>query len=250
MTWTFGGVDVQSASVGDTALVSLHVGDVKVWPTGPPVIPGATPSLGAYFDGAGDYVSTPNAPEFLIGSGDYTFEFWLKPGALKTSNLFSFRNGDTFDLSMYLMANGTFGVVISTNGTTWAVDSTRNAAGTPITANVWYHVALCKTGSVYKGFVNGIEQWSHTATGVPTQRGTTLSIGGDPLSAGGYYYHGYISTVRFSNTSLYSANFAVPAFPLTKTASTTLLCFQSGTVSDESSYNHPMTVHGDVVIKA
>jgi hypothetical protein len=69
--------------------------------------------------------------------------------------------------------------------------------------NTWYNVAIVKSGSTVKGYVNGIEY--AIASSVPAETSRALVIGSNP----GYgYFNGYIDELRITkDISRYTGNF-------------------------------------------
>ena len=122
-------------------------------------------------------------------------------------------------------------------------------AGNPIgwlgacVANQWYHIAVSRSGSVYRGYLNGVLNWTQTSALSPVTNNNGLSIGSNYASTWGSgslanTFNGYISNVRIiKDISLYNASFSAPAFPLTSATNTVLLTCQSAvnTTTDVSS---------------
>jgi hypothetical protein len=94
-----------------------------------------------------------------------------------------------------------------------------NAGPVPIT-DTWYHVAISRSGTTTKVYVNGVSIISVTDT--TNYTGTYLAIGGYVNTS--YLMAGYISDFRVvKGTAIYKSNFVPPLAPLTTTAQTTLL---------------------------
>ena len=113
------------------------------------------------------------------------------------------------------------------------------------TDDVWNHVALTKSGSTVRGFVNG--SLNLTITSFPSTSFTDTS---DPTigAYGGTRFNGYLSNLRLiKGTALYTSSFTPPTAPLTAVTNTTLLTCQGGSsVVDASSSNHTITNVGNV----
>lgn len=109
--------------------------------------------------------------------------------------------------------------------------------------NQWYHIAISRSGSVYRGYLNGVLNWTQTSALSPVTNNNGLSIGSNYASTWGSgslanTFNGYISNVRIiKDISLYNASFSAPAFPLTSATNTILLTCQSAvnTTTDVSS---------------
>ena len=157
-----------------------------------------------YFDGSGDYIVIPTSPNYGIGTGDFTVEFWAYP----TVNA----RQDWIDIA----TPGTKRILVYYSGTaiTYYV-SPPNAAGITgpaMTLNTWQHIAVSRQSGSTKMFING-QQVGSTYTDA-NDFGTTnlVSIGKD--SSGSTHITGYLSDIRItkgyarytSNTTVLSNN--------------------------------------------
>jgi hypothetical protein len=91
-------------------------------------------------------------------------------------------------------------------------------AGGSVTTNVWYHVALSRSGTSTKLFLNGTQIGSTFTDTTSYLNGTNRPFIGrsgfhtvDP-----FYLSGYINDLRITKYARYTANFTPPtaAFPL------------------------------------
>jgi len=181
---------------------------------GTPVTSAAVPKFGAAalksLGGANsNYVSTPivAAGELDLSTGDFTIEYWLYALSFSGSN-----NG----IFSTTTAPGTSGIFMETNSIGSLVMEFWNgasysllAASANLSLNVWYHIALVRSGSNFTEYVNGV------ATGAPTtyagsiSTGTTLKIAAMDSSLGGIpAWNGYIDDFRITKgAARYTANF-------------------------------------------
>jgi hypothetical protein len=173
-----------------------------------------------YFDGTGDYVSVPPSPNLLFGTGDFCIEFWVNPRTTSSAvNQIWFvspggaeRNGVAIG-----MRNGSMWWLFG-NGSTWVFE--RNA-GTALDINVWSHVAVTRSGSTARLFVNGVLIDSLADT-TNINQGTSWTIGG--YGGVGYYLTGHMANVRVvKGSAVYTSAFTPPTAPLTAIANTSLL---------------------------
>lgn len=82
--------------------------------------------------------------------------------------------------------------------------------------STWYHVAVTRSGTTVRLFVNGTQIGSGTISGWTSQN--VLNIGRNPLTAYPYYFNGYISNFRIVNgIAVYTGNFTAPTGPLQNT---------------------------------
>ena len=166
------------------------------------------------FDGTGDYLKAPNSRFFDLGSGDFTLEFWAYHNSITSP--------------VYQMYCGQF----NSGGTTpgWNIYKYTNgevqfyaAGGTPtltssnvLTAGTWNHIAVTRSGSSLKLFINGVEEASTTNTSFSDETSNSFYIGARSDVIGTYDMNGYIDDLRITKgVARYTAAFTPPtaAFP-------------------------------------
>jgi hypothetical protein len=160
-----------------------------------------------YFDGTGDWLTTPSSSSFNLSSGNWTVEGWYYPTAYSGSNNVIFYLGASSGDKLVVATIGTSGYLYYLLNGSVVVSST--TAGS---LNTWSHFALVKNGSTTTLYLNGTSLG--TTTSVPTSSSKSLTIGTD---AGGAVYQGYIDDFRVTNgVARYTANFTPPtaAFPV------------------------------------
>ena len=154
-----------------------------------------------YFDGSGDYLLLPNTP-LLDQVGDYTYECWYYRAGAGAGGLdiLCLKN-ITNMLYLYVdQSSQKFGINQHNVG--------GFLTGTTVTAvNTWYHVAMCRSGSTVRLFVNGIQEASGTYSTNVTGTATT-TIGG--FTSSGYSMNGYLDDLRITKAARYTANFQPP----------------------------------------
>ena len=201
----------------------------------------------AYFDGSGDYLSIPSNSAFQFGTGDFTIECWFYdtgtsdtyPGIISSAN--GWQDGSTA-LRFNHLGNRKFGFF-------------HNPTGDPIFSSTntflsyqWYHVAVTRSGTSMKMFVNGVEEASSTVSAsisLDTTTGVFIGSGFDGSSK----IKGYISNVRVvKGTAVYTAAFTPSTTPLTAIANTSLLTCQSNTFIDSSANAFTISQFGDTKI--
>jgi hypothetical protein len=209
---------------------------------------------GNYFDGSGDYLTAPDNTAFDFGSGDFTIEMWVYPTAVGQSSLtllYAKPNGSGYSGIAIGQSVGGYGVLIycSSDGTTWGL-VTGASAGT-MTANAWNHVAVSRSGSNLRAFVNGVlGSTSNVSTTALVTTTTAVSLGSSAGTAN-TFLTGYMSNVRVvKGTAVYTANFTPPTAPLTAITNTSLLTCQSNRFIDNSTNAFAITRNGDVSVQA
>jgi Concanavalin A-like lectin/glucanases superfamily len=209
-----------------------------------------------YFDGNGDYLTTPTSTVDL-STNQFTLECWVYFNSLTaTTSLFGTRTGDatnTIQWSLLVDASASYKVYFSAYST-----SNTNICAIPsdagLVANQWYHIAATRDSSnVIKLWVNGVAQSTTvTSSAAIANSVTSVKIGMMPGSFGGTGgpLNGYLSNVRIVNgTAVYTSNFTVPTTPLTAITNTSLLTCQSNRFRDASTNNFTITRNGDVSVQ-
>jgi hypothetical protein len=198
-----------------------------------------------YFDGTGDYLQMPDNTAYDY-TGDFTMEAWIYPTALVN---------DTSFLSQWTSGGWCFIFRVSSNLLTfvyWTGSGstlTGSSGICTIPLNKWTHVAVSRSGSIIRLFVNGVVD-TNTATYGSTISGSALmEVGG--VDGASNNWSGYISNVRIvKGTALYTATFTPPTSPLTTVAGTSLLTCQSNRLIDNSVVNATITKYGDTTISS
>lgn len=119
-----------------------------------------------------NYISTPNHVDFQLGNSDFTIDFWTRfISVTDTVYLFNKRGGagnESYTFT-YQTSTNTLRFNYTSDGTTFLGPAT--FSWTPA-MNIWYHIALVRSGSDLKCFVNGV------------QLGSTYNIGSTSIFAG------------------------------------------------------------------
>jgi hypothetical protein len=184
------------------------------------------------FDGTGDSLILASNSAFNLSTGDFTIDgwVWFNQTADQGGGGQCFIAGTTAAYPV---------IYISTNGGTtlsFAQNSTVIVSGT-IQKKAWNHIAVARSGSSIRFFVNGA--LAQTAT-----YSTAIDFGGVYVgvqSIGGVigYLDGYMSGLRIiKGTCLYTQSFAPPIEPPTAVANTQLLLnYTNGAVFDNTAKN-------------
>ena len=193
-----------------------------------------------YFDGNGDYLGVANSTDFDF-DGDFTIELWM------------YREADS---------SGTYQAVIGGNGTSdngWNIYITNSnntlgfyfssflLSGGVVADNQWNHIAVTRSGTSLKMFLNGsvADSATNSTTFTDNSAGGGIRIGYD-FGANGYF-KGYIRDVRIvKGTAVYTSAFTSPTAPLTAVTNTSLLACHLPYLEDGSTNGHAITANGDV----
>jgi hypothetical protein len=104
------------------------------------------------------------------------------------------------------------------------------------------HIALSRSGSIIKGFLNGV--WNATISDSGTLDFSSGAIGYRQITPAGGNINGYISNFRIvKGTAVYSATFTLPTAPVTAITNTALLLnFTNAGIIDSAMINNIETV--------
>jgi hypothetical protein len=108
-----------------------------------------------------------------IGLEDFTVEFWFKPPATATQNMFYFSNG----LGVYCAVDGGTQKLL-----VWDINRNLLRHSSSISTTEFTHVAFVKSGSSYHLYANGTPAAVLNTSVIRDLTGTSLLIGKYPLS--------------------------------------------------------------------
>jgi hypothetical protein len=210
-------------------------GDVRVTPFSPfaptAAYSASTNGGSGYFDGTGDYLSTPS---ISLGTNNFTFETWL------------YRTATGANEAVFVaQSNGSFSIGFESSGGVIQISRVNIAyitqISTTVPLNQWFHLAVSKSSNVYRVFVNGTQVGSN-ATDSTSLGASLYNIGVN--SANASPFTGYFSNLRLIiGTALYTSNFTPPTAPLTAITNTSLLLnFTNAGIFDNTGKNNLETV--------
>ena len=186
------------------------------------------PDAGAAATRVGGHLTTPHHANLLFGSGDFTIEAFIRlnvlaAGAVQDNG--SVGGGYNMIAShIYFPASGTrlgweWNVNLSNvlsfraNITSWGLVGDGSTA---LSADTWYHVAVCREGTKVRQFLNGALEHEATVSGsmaVPSPE-RTLKIGRYELHNGSFdvrrHFDGYMDSFRITKAARYTTNFTIP----------------------------------------
>ena len=163
------------------------------------------------FDGSGDYLITSDTLTGDFGAGDFTVEFWWYGGAqparypCQVGTLDAFSATGAWRVTTYNDNANNFAFI---DGVT-----TYSFAATNYNDSAWHHIAVTRSGTTVRGFVDGVQIGS-SAT-VSTSFTARKTIAGGQFRDNSFI-QGYIDDLRVTKgVARYTANFTPPtaAFP-------------------------------------
>ena len=199
-----------------------------------------------YFDGTGDYLTFPSNAAFVFGTGDFTIEFWVNQQNWNPS-------GGAFYSHWISINSYLSGIMVRPNTTGTGIQvyvgGTDYLFSTTLSLNTWFHVAVSRSSSSMRVFVNG--------TQIGTTQTVSYNISTNTANAIGTAVHdtseemqGYLSNVRVvKGTALYTSSFTPSTTPLTPVTNTSLLTCQSNRLIDNSINNFTITKVGDTSVQ-
>ena len=160
------------------------------------------------FTGSGSYVSFPSSNAVLFGdgadaaNGDYTIELWIRPASVTgTQRLVDFRESSSDAKLGILMSGSSLRLSIGASDVI-TVNSAIN------TVNNWYHIAVSRSTSVTKLFVNGQQMGTYTDTNNYNSN-SKITVGAGWNN--GNPYNGWIDNlIIYKGISQYNSAFTPP----------------------------------------
>lgn len=222
-------IDSSDNNIAITQYNNTPQGSTSAFTTKPYLTPSYSTSQnggGVYMIGsntANMYLTTANSSALSFGTGDFTIETWVNtpaaPGGGVTNDKTVFGNFDWVANTNYLycyLENATNTPRLFDKNNTWA-------ANTAVTTNTFTHIAYVRKSGVMNIYVNGANAGPGTACTTNWTRPNTVPYIGKGSADATRYFPGYISSLRVSNSAVYSTNFTPSTTPLTKNSNTCLL---------------------------
>jgi hypothetical protein len=196
-----------------------------------------------YFDGSDD-LNAPSNAAFTYGTSDFTIEGWFfitgRSGPNDYEYLFA-QGATTGSSSLGVYRQG--GVLKVWNGSAVITGTTT------LTLNAWNHIALSRSGTTMRLFLNGAQEGSATnSNSISTGSSYGISVG-RWTEVDTNYIVGYVSNFRVvKGTAVYTSAFTPPVGPLQAITNTQLLTCAYPTFRDGSTNNFTITVNGNTAV--
>ncbi|MFZ2226667.1 MAG: LamG-like jellyroll fold domain-containing protein, partial [Candidatus Moraniibacteriota bacterium] len=151
------------------------------------------------FSGSSQYLEVPASGAFNFGTGDWTFETWIKPAALEVCDTIYSQNNPYTILRLYCSDATKW--EIYNNGVQYIGPTHGMAVGN------WYHIAVARSANTINLYQNGVLIWSFGVGTNPTNlSGALWRIGSSTWS--GEYFTGAMDEFRVSNIARTSEEIA------------------------------------------
>jgi hypothetical protein len=176
------------------------------------------------FDGTGDYLVSNSAITdlYAFGSGNFTIEFWLylsvAPGAGGYMNIIDFRPQSTSGAYPSIYLDGS-------NATLkYYTNSADRIIGSNLATATWYHIALCRSGTSTRLFLNGTQTgstYSDSTVYLNAVKRPFIGLNSWDVSTGAF--NGYLDDLRITKgVARYTNNFTPPDTQLPSTLGNSL----------------------------
>ena len=206
-----------------------------------------------YIDGtAAEYLAIPDTDDLNIGTGDFTFECWVRGSESygEYAGIFGTYDYDNAGLLIQIGNTGKLRLVNPNN-----IDQEGSTIIIPQDGRVgdWHHIAVTRASGTIKGYVNGIQEISHSfSDAIDFCVGGFAVIGVTSIvdHPGDYDLKGFISNLRVcKGHAVYTANFTPPTSPLTvhyisENDKTSLLCCQDSDDPTQEATDKTITAVG------
>lgn len=164
------------------------------------------------FDGAGDYISTPNHADWDFGSGDFTIECFVRRNSAALGHVVGKWSTSNRGWVIFIKADGNAQFSYSTTGSNFI-----DAVGTiPIPLSTWVHVAAVRSGATVTVYVGGVQAVVHNIGASTIFNSTRVLEVGLENSIGYAPFDGWLDELRITKgVARYVTDFTPPvaAFP-------------------------------------
>lgn len=181
----------------------------------------------AYFDGTGDYLQIADNDDFDFNQTSVTLEMWFRPSSVTVTDiLMGKRDGSNSGWQLNITTGSAVSFNVYQSGSTII-----GISGGTLTANTWHHVAVTKSGDVFKLYLNGSQVGTDTLDtgGGEAIVTNTVNIGiGRYLGFTTFDYTGFIDEIRFSHSVRYTTTFTPSSTAFINDSDTKLLIHCDG----------------------
>jgi YD repeat-containing protein len=170
-------------------------------------------SAAAFFDGDGDYLSLADSADWNFASEDFTIDFWVKFNTLPASGSYQMLCSQISDSAHYVYlavknSSGAYQLTFYVNNPSYAIDVAANT-NPNFSTGVWCHIALVRTGNIFKIFQDGIQIGADAVdSDVVSDIDAPFEIGRWNHSGAYFYFDGWLDEIRISKgIARWTANF-------------------------------------------
>lgn len=166
------------------------------------------------FNGSNQYMSLPDNINYTL-TDDFTMEAWIiKTATSGRRTIFAHWPGAVATNCSFLFEINASNKVQLTYGI-GSLNASVAATSTTVPLNQWTHVAITRSGSSVRYFVNGVMDTTVSTVSGSFNNSTGAFIVGATNGSDGQYWGGSIRDMRLiKGEALYTSNFTVPSQPL------------------------------------
>lgn len=162
-------------------------------------------SASGLFDGTGDFLRLDGSADFAFGTGDFTIDFWFRPNATASVAIYDSRPTGTNGLYPTIITDASNHVIYFTNS------ANRITGTTALSTATWYHIAVARTGTSTKLFINGTQEGSTYSDSNNYINGTSRPEIGAAGTDSTFGTNGWLDELRVSKgIARWTANFTTP----------------------------------------
>ena len=163
-----------------------------------------------YFNGDGDFLSTPVSDDLNFGSGDFTIDFWVNLDSLSEGQaLLANNNTNGFGAFIFYVGGGLLQLYMGSSGTNFDIKAGDYPLWSP-SINTWHHIALVRSGNTFIMFQDGTSVGSFTSSAPLASGESTLNIANRPYNSLNNYTMCNMDNVRLvKGEALWTSNFNV-----------------------------------------
>lgn len=160
-------------------------------------------SASGLFDGSGDKITTDSHVDFAMASGDFSIDHWVRFNSVSGTQVILDLGSGQPQLSLQ-SSKFVFGNANIVN---------RITGGTTIVTNTWYHLAVARSGSNVKMFLNGTQEGSTYAVNDTYSSSAQVCTIGQQFN-GSASLNAWLDELRVSKgIARWTANFTSPTRP-------------------------------------
>ena len=200
-------------SNGDTYVAYLFAGGEST----------AATARSVHFNGSNDRLTIPTHADLAFGTGDFTIECWVKPTGSGTQMIYDGRDN---------LGVNRVTIYINSDYTVRSQVNNQQKDSKAIPEGAWTHVAVTRSGTTARFFINGIKEHEWTSSGEDLTAPSSNSYIGGNGNQNQDHLTGNISNFRIvKGTAVYTTSFKPPTEPLTNITNTKLLCCNQSTTT-------------------
>lgn len=168
-----------------------------------------------YFDGSGDFAVTPSDASLGFGDGDFTLEFFVRFSSVSSTRYFMC--SDAISPFFWINTNSSKLQVYYDGINLLGIGGTSSLGPTTLVNGQWYHIALVRSSSDVRLYLDGVAELQRTR---PGNFGASRAIqigGGSGIAAPSSFHLGWIDELRYTKgIARYTTAFTPPSEPFPK----------------------------------